>query len=158
MPEAPSEENTTADPPETPDLGDAGTKAIKAERARADKAERELKALRLESETRANAELSELERFKKENADLLKSSSAAALEALRLKVALEKGIPANLAARLQGDDYDSIAADADSLSELVTAKPSGQVRSDPSQGSKATPASTDPAQMFAAALNEARGR
>lgn len=156
MPEAQTEE--AAETTETPDLGDAGTKAIKAERARADKAEKELKALRLESETRANAELSELERFKKENDELRSSNTAAELQSIRLRVALEKGIPANLASRLQGDDYDSIAADADSLSELVTAKPSGQVRSDPSQGSKAIPASTDPRQLFAAALNEARGK
>lgn len=144
--------------PEVVDLGDAGKKAIAAERKRADDAEKELKALKLDAETRANAELSELERFKKENAELQKQQADASLEAIRLRVALEKGIPANLAARLQGTDYDSIAADADSLAELVSSKPNPQPRPDLSQGVKAVTGTQDPAQAFAIALNEARGR
>ena len=36
---------------------------------------------------------------------------------LRRKVAYEKGIPFNLADRIQGDDEDSMKADADTLSE-----------------------------------------
>lgn len=160
MPEATPVETVTAatTEPETPDLGDAGKKAIAAERKRADALDKELKALKLDAQTRADAELSELERFKKENDELRSGQTAAALEALRLKVALEKGIPANLAARLQGNDYDELSADADSLSELVTAKPNGQVRSDPSQGAKAVTGSQDPRQLFADALNQARGR
>lgn len=77
---------------ETPDLGEAGKRAIAAERKRADGLDKELKALRLESETRANAELSELERFKKENAELLSTSAASTLANVRLQVALDKGI------------------------------------------------------------------
>lgn len=157
MPEPTTEETPVIEPVET-DLGDAGQKAIKAERARADKAEKELKALRLESETRANAELSELERFKKENDELRNSKTASELQSIRLQVALEKGIPANLASRLQGSDYDEIAADADSLSELVTSKPNGQPRVDHSQGVKTVAGSQDPAQSFAQALNKALGR
>jgi len=84
--------------------------------------------------------------------------TASELEAIRFKVALEKGIPANLAARLQGDDYDSISADAVSLSELVSAKPNGQVRVDPSQGPKAGVGPSDPASAFAAAFQQARGQ
>lgn len=129
------------------ELGDAGKKAIAAERKRADGLDKELKALKLEAETRANAELSELERFKKENADLVKAQSEATLEATRLKVALEKGIPANLAGRLQGDDYDSIAADADSLAELVGSK-IAIPKVDPSQGPKTSVGGTTPAAQF----------
>lgn len=135
---------------ETPELGDAGKKAIAAERARADTAEKALKALQAEAEKRANAELTELERFKKENEELRTGKTTSELEAIRFKVALEKGIPANLAARLQGTDYDTISADADSLSELVTpGKPNGAVRADLSQGVKSTTGAQDPAQVFA---------
>lgn len=152
---APETEATT----ETPELGDAGKKAIAAERARADKAEKELKALRSDAETRANAELTELERFKKENEELRSGKSTSELEAIRFKVALEKGIPANLAARLQGTDYDTIAADADSLSELVTpGKPNGSVRADLSQGVKSTTGSQDPAQAFAGFMKSQLGQ
>lgn len=150
-------DDTTTEPvieetPETADLGDAGKRAIAAERKRADALEKELKAFKADAEQRANAELSELERFKKEAEELRSAKTASELEAIRYSVALEKGIPANLAARLQGNDRESIAADADSLTELIGTKPTGQVRPDLSQGPKSTVGATTPAQAFAAHL------
>lgn len=141
------------DPADPADLGDAGKKAIAAERARADKAEKALKELQADADARANAELTELERFKKEAEELRTGKTKAELEAIRFSVALEKGIPANLAARLQGVDRESIEADADALAELVSVK-SGQVRPDPSQGPKSTITKQTPAQQFAAHLTE----
>jgi len=161
MPEtpAPATPEPTAETPEAPELGDAGKKAIAAERARADKAEKALKALQADAETRANAELTELERFKKENEELRNGKTTSELEALRFKVALEKGIPASLASRLQGADYDSLVADADSLSALVTpGKPNGSVRADLSQGVKTTTGSQDPAQVFAEHIKSQLGQ
>jgi alanyl-tRNA synthetase len=151
-----TEENpevVTEPTPNPEELGDAGKRAIAAERRRADALDKELKAFKAEAEKRANAELTELERFKKENEELRGAKTASELEAIRLSVALEKGIPANLAARLQGTDRESIAADADSLAELVGNKPTGQVRPDPSQGPKSTVTEQTPAQAFAAHLN-----
>lgn len=160
MPETPTEETPAeTETTETPDLGDAGQKALRAERTRADNAEKALKALQTEAQTRANAELTELERFKKENEELRNGKTTSELEAIRFKVALEKGIPANLAARLQGTDYDTISADADSLAELVTpGKPNGSVRADLSQGVKTTTGSQDPAQAFAGFLKTQLGQ
>ncbi len=143
---------------ETPDLGDAGKKAIAAERKRADALDKELKAFRLEAETRANAELSELERVKKENETLTKAQTEAAMKAIRLEVALEKGLPANLAARLVGDDRESIEADADALSELVGSTKPATPRVDPSQGTKPSGSSSDPAQIFAQFLKTSKGQ
>lgn len=139
--------------PEPAELGDAGKRALAAERARADKAEKALKALQAEAEQRANAELSELERFKKEAEELRAANSKSQLDAIRYAVALDKGIPANLAARLQGEDRESIEADAEALAELVGTKP-GAVRPDPSQGPKATVGKQSPAQAFAALIGE----
>lgn len=143
---------------EAVELGDAGKKAIAAERARAEKAEKALKALQQEAETRANAELSEVERLTKEANELRAANSKSELDAIRYSVALEKGLPANLAARLQGTDRESIEADADTLSELVTAAPKGQVRADHSQGTKAQVGEQSPAQAFADAINSIRQR
>ena len=143
----------TPDAPETPDLGDAGKKAIAAERRRADAAEKALKALQAEADARATSELSELERLKKENAELLSGKTAAELASLRAQVALEKGLPANLAARLQGDDYDTLAADAESLSELVTGNKPTAPKADPSQGPKPTGGPLTTAQQFAASVD-----
>lgn len=149
-----SEDNTTeTDTAEAPELGEAGKKAIAAERRRADAAEKALKALQAEAEQRATSELSELERLKKENAELLSGKTAAELASIRNQVALEKGIPANLAARLQGDDYDTIAADADSLAELVTGNKPASPKADPSQGTKPTGGALTNAQQFADAFD-----
>lgn len=143
----------TTETPEAPELGDAGKKAIAAERRRADSLDKELKALRAESESRANAELSELERLKKENAELLSGKTAAELSSIRSQVALENGLPANLAARLQGTDYDTFTADAVSLAELVTGNKPTAPKADPSQGPKATGGAQTPAQQFAEAFD-----
>lgn len=146
-------DDTTTETAEADDLGEAGKKALAAERKRADAAEKALKALQAESDARANEELSELERVKKENDDLRNGSTQAELKATRLQVALEKGIPANLAARLQGDDYDSIAADADSLAELVTGTKPATPKPDLSQGPKGDGGKQSNAQQFAASVD-----
>lgn len=141
---------------ESVDLGDAGKKAIAAERRRADTLEKELKALRLDAETRANAELSELERFKKENEELRNSKTASELESIRYSVALEKGLPAALAARLQGTDRDSFSTDADNLLQLVGSTATTP-RPDPSQGPHADAGTLSPAQQLADVIRSARG-
>jgi Xaa-Pro aminopeptidase len=143
-----------ADPnPEPVDLGDAGKKALAAERARADKAEKALKALQAEAEERANAELTELERFKKEADELRAAKTKSDLDAIRYAVALDKGIPASLAARLRGDDREAIEADAEALAALVNTTPPGP-RPDHSQGPKQTVGKQSPAQAFAALIGE----
>jgi len=155
-PETPDETNEEG---ESLDLGDAGKRAIAAERKRADALEKELKAFKLDAATRANAELSELERLKKERDELFSSQSAKELEAIRYKVALEKGLPANLAARIQGSDYDEMSADAEALAEMLPSgtKPSVP-RADPSQGQKPTGNSQTPAEQFADIIrNQTRG-
>jgi len=142
---------------ETPELGDAGKKAIAAERRRADALDKELKALRAEAEARATAELSELERVKKERDELATGKSASDREAIRLKVALEKGLPANLAARLQGDDYDSLVADADALLEFIPSDAKPIPKLDPSQGPKDAVGDQSPGAQFAAHLHQQLG-
>lgn len=152
-PEAPEVDGANVD-----DLGDAGKKAIAAERRRADSLDKELKALKAAATERETAELSELERFKKENDELRNGKTASDLAAIRLQVALEKGIPASLVNRLQGADYDSIAADADSLSELVSGNKQTGPRVDPSQGPKAAGGSQSPSQQFGDFLKDQLGR
>jgi len=149
-------DETTTDAENETDLGDAGKKAIAAERRRADAAEKALKALQADADARAAAELTELERFKKENDDLRAAATASDLAAIRSQVALEKGLPANLASRLQGTDYDTLAADADSLATLVAkdAKPDPFPKADPSQGAKDKSGKTSNADLFAEQLGD----
>lgn len=79
----------------------------------------------------------------------------ARLENLRLKVALDKGVPADLAARLQGDNAEELEADADKLLGLISPQ---QERNSPSrrpteQRPGAVP-STDPSEKDDPLLND----
>ncbi len=80
-------------------------------------------------------------------------------DALRASVALRKGLPAKLAARLQGDDEASLEADADELLSLVPPDSTPRApRMDLSQGSSAGAKGTSPADQFAAILKQQIGR
>lgn len=52
-------------------------------------------------------------------------------ENARLKVAIEKGLPANLIGRLQGDTPEALAADADALLSLIGTTPGATPPSEP---------------------------
>jgi hypothetical protein len=142
---------TNGTDPESEQLGDAGQKAIKAERARASAAERELRAVQAQlqeaisradkAETATNSLTSDLTEAQKQN--------------LRLTVGIEKGLTKSLIGRLQGDDEETLSADADELLKLVgpPAPTSSTPRPDPSQGSR-TPAPTTPAAAFASAMGQ----
>ncbi|WP_139344443.1 capsid assembly scaffolding protein Gp46 family protein [Rathayibacter sp. VKM Ac-2630] len=142
---APDDEATPGAPvdPPKPDgdkpLGDGGEKALKAERAARSAAERRVAELEAEAQKRADAELTEVERLKKENATLTEQNAKSERDALRNAVALEKGLPASLAARLIGSTREEMAADADTLLSVIPQAQSTNPRPDPSQGPKSTP-------------------
>lgn len=146
---APSNTQGTQGDPD--DLGEAGRRAIAAERARADAAERDLRAARTELAT-AQGRITEHETT---IAALTTERDASSGEALRYRIALDRGLPTALAGRLQGDDEAALTADADALLALMppAAPPAGPPvpRADPSQGSRTPPPET-PEAAFAAAL------
>lgn len=137
------------DPAEAPELGDSGKKALDAERRRAATAEREAKALKARLDQLEAANLSELEKAQKAAAEATARLAEYEKTTIRQRVALTKGVPADLVDRLRGDTEDEIAADADALMALVTAPKSP--RPDPSQGPR-TSATASTADQFAAAL------
>ncbi|HHU10579.1 MAG TPA: DUF4355 domain-containing protein [Intrasporangiaceae bacterium] len=140
-------EPTTSAATAPDDLGDAGKKALEAERRARTAAEREAKELRTRLEEHEAAQLSELERAKKE-ADTYKAELLAVQSAnLRQRIALEKGLPLNLVDRLRGDTEQDIAADADALMALVNAPRTPSP--DPTQGPQGG-APTTPEQEFVA--------
>ncbi|MGW5426876.1 hypothetical protein ACWET9_06565 [Streptomyces sp. NPDC004059] len=131
----------------TSGLGEAGQKALAAERKRAAAAERAAKSQQkqLEELTRQLQEFQD--RDKTEAQKLAEAKSAAEQRAtsaeqqlLRFKVAAAKNLPANLASRLQGATEEEMAADADSLLEVLGVQ---QQRSAPSyDGGVRKPAAT----------------
>jgi hypothetical protein len=117
------------------ELGDGGKKALDAERKRANALDKQLKAILAEREEAETAKLSELEKAKRAATEAATRLAEYERTTIRQKVALEKGVPASLVARLQGDDEESLSADADALLALLNAPTSP--KPDPSQGAKA---------------------
>ncbi|MFG3660246.1 hypothetical protein [Streptomyces sp. NPDC047706] len=107
-------------------LGEAGQKALAAERKRAAAAEKQAKASQKQLDE-LSKRLQEFEdRDKTEAQKLAERAQAAETEAasareelLRYRVAATKKLPAELAARLRGSTEEEMAADADSLLEVL---------------------------------------
>jgi hypothetical protein len=95
----------------------------------------ELKALKQAEEDRKAAEMSEIEKLNAQLADMQTKQQAAEqkaqqaeLNALRLRVGHELGVPPVLSARLSGQDEEAIRADANALLEaLKTDAPAARI-------------------------------
>jgi hypothetical protein len=113
---------------------DAVKKALHAERAATKKATKEAAALATKIKEYEDRDKTEQEKLADENDALKAKVSPLELENLRLRVALEKGLPTELIDRLKGADHEEMAADADKLLTLV-AKTDG-ARGDADQGAR----------------------
>lgn len=130
--EAPTD--VEADAPETQELGDGGKKAIQAERDARKAAEKLTAELSAKLKQFEDANLSELERTKKAAEESAAELAALRAENVRSRVALDKGVPADLVEFLTGDTEGDIAAKADLLMARLNAP--GTPKPDPSQGAK----------------------
>lgn len=165
-----TDEVTDTKPQGDPELGDAGKRAIQAERDRADAAEKalaqtqgQLKAFIDAGYTDPTAIKGEIDRLTTENSTLTAANEtltgtvdSSTKENTRLKVGLEKGLPADLIDRLRGDDETALLADADKLLAFIPTDAKQVPKADPSQGPKADAGSPDPAQQFADIIRNAR--
>lgn len=117
------------------DLGENGQKVLRAERAEKNAAVKRAKDLEAKLKAIEDAQLSEVEKAKRDAADATERANKLERDALRFRVANEKQLPAWLTDRLIGDTEEELAADADRvLAELKTAGAAGP-RPDLSQGS-----------------------
>lgn len=123
------------DPAET--LGEGGRKALDAERAARKVAEKSAADALARLKQIETAQLSDLERAQREAAEARDALASLTKQALRDRVALTKGVPADLAEFLSGDTEDEIAAKADVLLARLNAPTSP--RPDPSQGTHGAP-------------------
>lgn len=136
-------------------LGENGEKALKAERDRASKAEKAAAELQKQLDAINAASLSDLEKAQKQAADAQAIADQATAEALRYRIAAEKGITDNVDLILTGSDEETMRKQADlwgARQESDTTKPGP--RADLSQGAKGAPATGDPAQDFASFLGK----
>lgn len=114
----PETETKTEDKP----LGDAGEKALEAFKQRAREAEakvKELSPLAEKARELEEANATELEKATSQRDTFKNEAETKAAENLRLRVALEKSVPADLIDRLRGDTQEELEADADKLLSLV---------------------------------------
>lgn len=112
-----SGEDDPKDPPA--DLGDAGKKAIDEERKARREAERRANDLDKRLKEFEDAGKTEIEKLTGRVADLEPKLTAAEARALRLEIALDKGVPKSLAVRLQGSTREEMEADADELLKTI---------------------------------------
>jgi hypothetical protein len=126
---ADGEETATA--PETPDasraqpdegLGDAGKKALQEERRKARAAEKQLTELQKRLQEFEDRDKTEAQKLAERAAAAEKSAADAQTELMRYRVAADKKLPAELAARLRGSTPEEMAADADELLALLNAQ------------------------------------
>ena len=141
-----------ADVQDTPDLGDAGQKAIKAERDARKTAERAVTELAAKLKSFEDANLSELERTKKAAEESAAELTALRIENVRNRVALAKGVPADLIEFLTGSTEDEVTAKADVLMSRLGS--SGTPKPDPSQGAKGTTQKKSTGAMFEDFFND----
>jgi hypothetical protein len=135
------EASTEATPePAAADLGDGGKKALDAERKARREAEKAAAALAAKVKEFEDSQKSELEKAAARAEAAEKAAAQAQAEALRLKVAAETGLPADLHEFLTGGDEESLRAQADKL-KAATAAGRTTPRPDPTQGAK--PAAAD---------------
>ncbi len=137
---APQTAAASTDPAPTPkpdDLGDPGKKALAAERSArraAEKAAADALAKVKEFEDRDKTELEKLtDQISKAKAE----ADQARAEALRLKVAAESGLPADLHEFLVGNDEEELRAKAQKLmAATAAATDPRRPAPDPTQGAK----------------------
>ena len=100
-------------------LGPAGEKALEAFKARARKAESEAKELAARVKEYEERDLSEQERLAKAAEEAKVAAESAEAENLRLRIAVEKGLPLDLADRMVGKTREELEADADQLAGFI---------------------------------------
>lgn len=115
-----------------PETGDAQTEqpdpVAAAVAAATKKANKEAETLRLKLKAFEDRDKTETQRLTEERDALKAERDATRAEALRTRVALSKGLPADLVDRLRGDDEESMAQDADRLIALLKpGRPAGDI-------------------------------
>ena len=138
--------------PEAPDaLGDAGKAALSAERKARRDAEKRAQEFEAKVKEFEQSKLSEQERLTKQLEEAKAIAATAQAEALRLRVAAETDLPADLHEFLVGADETELRAKAEKLKAAMAAGGTRRPQPDPSQGAKPG-STTGPSQLTAADL------
>ena len=133
------------------DLGESGKKALADERKARSAAEREAKTLKARLDVIEAANLSELEKAQRAATDAATKLADYETLNLRMRVALEAGLPLEDVDRIKAGSEEDMLADAKSLAARL-GKTAATPKPDPSQGARGGDAGTTTADMFAGAI------
>jgi len=114
-------------------LGANGLKALKAERENVKMLKAQLAKQTEKLKEYEDANKTEAEKQAERLAELEKTSAAVQKENMQIKVASAKGLPIDIASRLQGATKEEMEADAENLLKLM-GNQSHKPQADPSQG------------------------
>ena len=122
--------------------------ALKKANSEAAKYRKQADALAAEQKAKADAEMSEMDKLKRELAELQAKATQAERQNLQRKIGAELGLPDVLALRLQGDDEEAMREDAQAILATMPKKSNAPTLSatNPSNGQ---PAGETPAQQRA---------
>jgi len=147
------------DPKDDPKDGEDLTSlksALATERTARRAAEKKIADDAKEAQKKADAELSEVDRLKKELAEKDGELSTFKMGKLRADAAKEAKLPTEWANRISGDTYEDMLADAKELVKLVPgAKPP---KADPSQGRKQDPSGLNKRDQFVDTIDDLFGK
>lgn len=150
-PETPVQTEPAAQPqgePATKPLGPNGEKALADERAQRKAAEKQATEFKKRLDALEQSNLSEVEKAQRAAQEAQTQLAELTRQSLRNKVALEKGVPADLADFLTGDTEEEITAKADLLLKRIGAPTNP--KPDLSQGARGeNPGGGTPADQFA---------
>ncbi len=129
--------DTTPEATDTPDLGDGGKKALEAERRARRQAEKAANDALAKVKAYEDAKKSDTERLAEQLEQLKAEAATAKAESLRLRVAAESGLPADLHEFLVGSDEDELRVKAQKLMAATAAATAPRAPApDPTQGAK----------------------
>lgn len=120
-PKEPAPTDPPADPPNG-DLGDAGKRALEAERKARRDAEKAQKTLEDRLKEYEDRDKTDLEKAQAAAQEAAARAAKAEAESLRLRIASEFGIPADLQKLLVGSNEDELRASGELLKPLVAAR------------------------------------
>lgn len=121
------------------DLGDAGKKALAAERAAKKAAEKQLNELTARLTEYENRDKTEAQKLVERAEQAERERDALRVESLRARVAITKGLPADLMEFLTATDEDELAAQADRLMARLPTPDPARPRADVDQGARPGP-------------------
>lgn len=135
--ETPTQVEDQGNPGES-DLGDKGKAAIDRMKAERDEAKRNAATLKAQLDKIAEANLSDLDKARKEAEEFKSLAEKATIDALRFRIAAEAGITENVDLILTAPDEETMRRQAALWASKPEAQTAGGPRADLSQGGSGT--------------------